>query len=217
MSNEISFAGCDRSEHPRISESRPGQFDLCTRARVNLFILGALSAVLCSPLLPSALFFSKSLICVALQRDRCARRVEPRIGKRCPSWRTRTQAKRRKGGRERERSARAAMRRWLRHHHGVRRISCEPGNTSQLTAGRTVGRARARRGVAVLRLCDNQYSAPPPSPPLAAPRAARSHSVHLSDLPLGSCVTLYRVSIDFTRLFAKSLIPYSGYSLERRT
>lgn len=46
---------------------------------------------------------------------------------------------------------------------GVRRISCESGNSSQLTAGRhgTAARAERRRGGAAHRLCDNQYPATP--------------------------------------------------------
>lgn len=43
------------------------------------------------------------------------------------------------------RGARTAMRRRLRHHGGVRRISCESGNSSQLTAGRTAS-LRVERG-----------------------------------------------------------------------
>lgn len=70
------------------------------------------------------------------------------------------------------RGARTAMRRRLRHHGGVRRISCESGNSSQLTAGRTAS-PRVEGGEATLRLCDNQYSAP-------APRARHAFSLSLS-------------------------------------
>lgn len=38
------------------------------------------------------------------------------------------------------------MRRWLRQHGGVRRISCESGNSSQLTVGRTDRRQLQRAG-----------------------------------------------------------------------
>lgn len=109
-------------------------------------------------------------------------------------------------GRKKER--RAAMRRWLRHQHGVRRISCESGNTSQLTVGWAAW--RGGEGVAAPRLCDNQYSAPPPPPLL---RARRALGPFLSDLSL-ACrfASLYRVPvppIHFTRLRAKSLISHA--------
>lgn len=73
------------------------------------------------------------------------------------------------------RGARTAMRRRLRHHGGVHRISCESGNSSQLTAGRTAS-PRVEGGEATLRLCDNQYSAP-------APRARHAFSLSLSFPP----------------------------------
>lgn len=119
--------------------SRPGQLDFIHERTVNLFI------ILGGHFSPRSLPLEDPTTRVALQRDRESGvhgRVGTGRGKRCMSVMKDEEQRREEGERERERSARAAMRRWLRHHSGgVRRISCESGNTSQLTAGRTAGRA----------------------------------------------------------------------------
>lgn len=193
MSNKISFASFDRSEHPWISESRPGQLDLCTRAQVNLFILGAFSAVLCSPLLPSSLFFSKIQICVASKGQVC---TESRDENREEVFVVKDEDSSEEEKRwERERSARAAMRRWLRHHHGVRRISCEPGNTSQLTAGRTVDLARAARGSGAPTLRQSIFRSAPVAAARCSGRSAFSLILSLWSFSRIMCRIVSRISL----------------------